>query len=264
MPKKKIFFHAGLVIGVTMVIIFSGLNISSSLGISILPEPAHAIGSGDLDLGIFTIPTLTPTPLVVSTESTNNFAVTTECNGGHCWYNDVTANKICDTRGYDYASSYSPSTVKVTNRFCSWNVSSWSCDFSCSSCSTSIGRVICANEEVIILPPSKPAFSSSVTQGIVGISSPILTMNAVDPQGYNVRYQIDYNADGSIDQYAPTSGYISSGTNQQITLPYTDVGTYIIRVRAETQQGLLSDWSDIITIQLVLPDPPVIDEFCAL
>ena len=33
-------------------------------------------------------------------------------------------------------------------------------------------------------------------------------MSAIDPDGDNIRYGIDWNADGSIDEYVPPSGYV--------------------------------------------------------
>ncbi|QSH39386.1 hypothetical protein JXR01_03760 [Candidatus Kaiserbacteria bacterium] len=239
-------------------------NISLSSGISVLPDRAVAMGDFTIDLSYLNIPT-TPTPTTPTPTPVDDsvITVTTNCNGGHCWNNQSTADKVCQMNAYDYAGSYLTTTAKLTNRFCSWATSSggwWSCDYSCSSCSVSISSVSCENNAV--LPPAAPTLTSS-GEGIVNVSSVTLIMVSTDPQGYGIRYQIDEDADGTIDFYIPQSGFIPSGTTQEVVQPNIAPGSYPVRVRAENDQGLVSAWSaNTITVSIVEPDPPVVIQFC--
>tara|TARA_A100001015_G_scaffold157045_1_gene174253 strand:- start:27 stop:833 length:807 start_codon:yes stop_codon:yes gene_type:complete len=239
-------------------------SFSVSSGISLLPDRALAMGEFSIDTSYLnlTTPTTTPDPTPESVDD-SVITVTTNCNGGHCWNNQSTADKVCQMNGYDYAGSYRTTTTKLTNRFCSWATSSggwWSCDYSCSSCSVSINSVSCLNN--VIEPPAAPTLTSS-GEGIVNVSSVTLIMVSTDPQGYDIRYQIDEDADGTIDFYVPQTGYIPSGTTQEVVQPNIAAGSYPVRVRAENDQGLVSDWSaNTITVSTVEPDPPVILQAC--
>ncbi len=68
-------------------------------------------------------------------------------------------------------------------------------------------------------------------------------MAAADPQGDQIRYLVDWNADGVIDEYVPASGYVDSGTPTLANRTFTTEGTKVVRFRAEDPQGSISAWS---------------------
>ncbi|QSH39385.1 hypothetical protein JXR01_03755 [Candidatus Kaiserbacteria bacterium] len=119
-------------------------------------------------------------PVVVTTS--NTYSVGADCNGGHCWNNDSTADKICELNGYDYADTYDTTTSLVTSRFCSWATSSggwWSCDGSCSSCGVAIGQVSCANTDtttttVTTEPGLLSEWSDTLTFSCEGEAPPVI------------------------------------------------------------------------------------------
>jgi len=60
------------------------------------------------------------------------------------------------------------------------------------------------------------------------------TFNAVDPNGDNVKYHIDWD-DGDSD----TTAFSSSGTNVKVKHTWSNQGTYIIKATAEDTNGLV-------------------------
>lgn len=92
--------------------------------------------------------------------------------------------------------------------------------------------------------PNDPSVSAALGgQCIVGTPFSI-TMSATDADGDSVRYGIDWDADDSIDQFAPASGYVSSGTSQTATRTYSEAGDKTIQVLAQDQHGYSSGWSE--------------------
>tara|TARA_A100001015_G_scaffold157045_1_gene174254 strand:- start:910 stop:1794 length:885 start_codon:yes stop_codon:yes gene_type:complete len=115
-------------------------------------------------------------PRVVATS--NTYPVGVDCNGGHCWNNQSTADKVCQMKGYDYADTYSITTSKLTGRFCSWTGSGWSCDGSCSSCSISIGEVTCGYNNPVTTTTTEPGllseWSDTLTFTCEGEAPPVI------------------------------------------------------------------------------------------
>ena len=70
-------------------------------------------------------------------------------------------------------------------------------------------------------------------------------MSATDPEGDNVRYGIDWNADGSIDEYVPATGYVSSGTQETASRTYAIAGSKTVKVLAQDANGLSSGWATL-------------------
>jgi hypothetical protein len=73
------------------------------------------------------------------------------------------------------------------------------------------------------------------------------TINFVsaDPDGDNLRYGIDWDADGSVDQWAPPSGYVASAKSQAASRTYSIAGSKTVKVMAQDEGGLSSDWATI-------------------
>jgi hypothetical protein len=64
------------------------------------------------------------------------------------------------------------------------------------------------------------------------------TVMAIDPEGQNIRYWIDWG-DGHIDRW---EGPYGSGIERIFSYKWDDEGTYTIAVMAEDDRGAYSDW----------------------
>jgi len=63
-----------------------------------------------------------------------------------------------------------------------------------------------------------------------------------------VQYQFDWNASGS-HYYSPWTSFFASGvTGYKTRYHQFPAGTYLIKVRARDIHGLMSDWSDGLTV----------------
>ncbi len=90
-------------------------------------------------------------------------------------------------------------------------------------------------------PPANPSISASAAC-VVG-SPHSLTFTAADSDGDQIRYGVDWDANGTIDQFVPASGYVSSGTAQTASRTYATEGAKTVKVLAQDENGLTSGWS---------------------
>ena len=90
-------------------------------------------------------------------------------------------------------------------------------------------------------PPTIPTLTS-IGQCVVG-QAQVISMTSTDPDSDMLRYGIDWDADGSIDQYVPSSGYVPSGTSQIVSRTYSVVGAKTVKVLAQDSNGLSSGWA---------------------
>ena len=88
--------------------------------------------------------------------------------------------------------------------------------------------------------PSKPVVTSDTCT--VGATFTI-SFTSTDPNGRQLRYGIDWDADGTIDQFAPSSGYVNSGTIQTASRTYSIAGQKTVKVIAINDQGASSPWA---------------------
>lgn len=90
-------------------------------------------------------------------------------------------------------------------------------------------------------PPTKPTVSAG---GACVVGSPhVLTLTATDPDNDDVKYGVDWDANGTVDQFAPSSGYVSSGTAQTVSRTYATGGSKRVKVIALDENGLTSNWT---------------------
>lgn len=68
----------------------------------------------------------------------------------------------------------------------------------------------------------------------------VFTTAASDPAGQQIRYGLDWNNDGTIDEWSPSSGYVPSGTIRDTTHTWGAPGTYTVRAYAQDTLGGLS------------------------
>jgi hypothetical protein len=91
-------------------------------------------------------------------------------------------------------------------------------------------------------PPTAPVITG-VTSANLGTTN-TFTFNATDPDGDTIRYQIDWNNDGTVDGLSPTSLYVPSGSNStsNYTLPSTGT-SFTFKARTEDSKGGVSGWT---------------------
>ncbi|MBI4068347.1 hypothetical protein HY413_02990 [Candidatus Kaiserbacteria bacterium] len=91
--------------------------------------------------------------------------------------------------------------------------------------------------------PNTPTLAS-IGQCTVGIPHSI-TMQSTDPDSDQIRYGVDWNNDGSVDAFVPSSGYVSSDTIQTAIMTHTTSSANTVKVLAEDSGGRSSDWASI-------------------
>lgn len=91
-------------------------------------------------------------------------------------------------------------------------------------------------------PPTAPSVSATTT---CAIGSPFsFDITATDPDGDQIRYGVDWDGDGTLDQLFPSSGYVHSGTTLTATRTYAVPGSKHVKVFAQDVNGRTSPWSD--------------------
>jgi hypothetical protein len=98
--------------------------------------------------------------------------------------------------------------------------------------------------EVPTTPPQRPNLAAAAGACVVGQAYAI-SMTATDPDGDKVRYLIDWNNDGSADQFVPASGYVNSGAPQTASKTFASAGSKTVRVRAQDDKGASSAWGSM-------------------
>ncbi|HAT68279.1 MAG TPA: hypothetical protein DCS20_01525, partial [Candidatus Yonathbacteria bacterium] len=95
------------------------------------------------------------------------------------------------------------------------------------------------------VPNNAPAAPTINPLSPTGAPSTLIAFTVVstDPDGDTVRYGIDWDNNGTVDEYAPISGYVSSGTSRPINHSWPTPGTYTFRARTEDSKGAISGWT---------------------
>ena len=96
------------------------------------------------------------------------------------------------------------------------------------------------------LPPLKPITPSGPTSGKVG-KTYTYTTSTTDPDGDKLKYGFDWNGDGIVDDW---TGFIDSGSIASKSHSWDEKGTYEIKVKAEDENGLESEWSDPLSVSM--------------
>ena len=89
--------------------------------------------------------------------------------------------------------------------------------------------------------PTRPTISvdNACTTG----SAFTLSFTSTDLQGHQLKYGVDWDNDGTVDQFVPPSGYVNSGVVQTASRTYSTSGEKTIRVIAINDQGAQSLWA---------------------
>lgn len=99
--------------------------------------------------------------------------------------------------------------------------------------------------------PNPPTITN-VTIAPAGSSS-VFSFKATDPDGDNLRYEIDWDKNGTVDAYAPSSGTVTSGTARNGSRTWAAAGTYTFQARTYAN-GQSSTWT---THTVTIPAAPV-------
>ncbi len=101
-------------------------------------------------------------------------------------------------------------------------------------------------------PPSAPTVTNPATAQIN--TSVTFTFTATDPNGDQIRYGVDWDNNGSIDQWVPGAGYVNSGTTQSGSFVFTTLGPRNVNVLTNDSNGSNSGWGTVpITITAAPP-----------
>lgn len=84
------------------------------------------------------------------------------------------------------------------------------------------------------------------------------SLQATDPDSDTVRYGVDWDNNGSVDEYTPTSGYVNSGTVRTVSHSWITPGTYTFKARTEDSKGGVSTWTSKVVTVTAAPAPTVI------
>ncbi len=92
--------------------------------------------------------------------------------------------------------------------------------------------------------PTTPTVSAAGGACVVGIPHTI-NFTATDADNDPLRYGIDWNNDSAIDEWAPASGYVSSGVQQSASRTFSSSGSKTIGIVAQDQGGRNSSWANL-------------------
>ena len=91
--------------------------------------------------------------------------------------------------------------------------------------------------------PSKPSVSSGSSGACTVGTTFTVSFSSTDPNGHQLKYGVDWDDDGSLDQWVPPSGYVPSGTSQSASRTYAIAGQKTVRVMTQNDQGASSPWT---------------------
>ncbi len=108
-------------------------------------------------------------------------------------------------------------------------------------------------------PPNSPSTPSGST--ILNIDeSGTYSTNATDPDGDQVQYRFDWDANGSHD-YSDWTDFVPSGTTVSMNHSWSNGGSYVVKAQARDTYNETSVWSNGLSVYVNSPpDAPIIFE----
>jgi len=95
-------------------------------------------------------------------------------------------------------------------------------------------------------PPDTPTIPSGQTDGDI-LQLMDYSTETNDPDGDLVRYEWDWNGDGSVDQW---TDFYAPGETVTTSHSWSTTGTYEVKVRACDEHGALSEWSEVLIVTI--------------
>jgi chitodextrinase len=103
-------------------------------------------------------------------------------------------------------------------------------------------------------PPSQPVPPTGPTSRVTGQSGKYFG-STIDLDGDQVQYRFDWNASGS-HQYSTWTVLVNSGISVNKTHSWSVPGTYVVKVQARDEHGVVSTWSNGLTVTVQVNHPP--------
>lgn len=107
--------------------------------------------------------------------------------------------------------------------------------------------------------PTVPSISCPANNSFTNTSLSV-SFTSFDSQGNNLRYLIDWDGNGTVDEYVPAGAYVSSGTQQSSSRSWSTTGQKTVIVSAQDDQGAVSGNA---TCSFNLVDAPVTPSTCS-
>ncbi|MEA2054493.1 MAG: Ig-like domain-containing protein [Candidatus Thermoplasmatota archaeon] len=108
-------------------------------------------------------------------------------------------------------------------------------------------------------PPSMPIISG-VSYGLVDVSYPFYAVST-DPDNDTIRYGFDWNDNGTVDEW---TGFYFSGHSAHANYSWNETGNHSIKVIAEDEHGVQSEWSEPFSFTLFQNDTAPPSSTCEL
>ena len=90
--------------------------------------------------------------------------------------------------------------------------------------------------------PNAPTISTTSTKFYPNVLA-TFGFRASDPESDSVKYGVDWNNNGTVDQWLPSSSYVSSNTYRSTTYSWSTTGSKTFRALAQDSNGNNSSWS---------------------
>ena len=99
--------------------------------------------------------------------------------------------------------------------------------------------------QMAVVPVSESPMTPTVTSAAsCTVGTPdTLSFTSSDPAGHQLKYGVDWDNDGSVDQWVPPSGYVPSGASQSASRTYSVAGAKTVKVMSQNDQGANSEWA---------------------
>ncbi len=136
-------------------------------------------------------------------------------------------NGVCSTTHYACTTGTSVSNVSGPTQW------TWTCNGANNGTNASCSETKPA--------PNAPTIGGP-TQGQVNTSY-TFTFKASNPSGDDIRYAIDWDNNGTIDQYLPATGYTTQNTQLSTPNNWAGSGVKTFKARTETNGGPVSGWT---------------------
>lgn len=119
-----------------------------------------------------------------------------------------------------------------------------SCQRTNSCGNTASGTIGCDGTCNAAPPGSCNPFAPSISAGACTVGELYtVSVSATDPEGESIRYGVDWDNDGVVDQYMPSEGYVASGTTRSAGNIFSSEGVKTIRIRTENESGSISSFT---------------------
>ncbi len=101
------------------------------------------------------------------------------------------------------------------------------------------------------LPPTAPIITGP-TRGYVG-KGYSFSIKATHPDGINIKYGFDWDKNGVVDEWTPSSGYVTSGVSKTVSKTWDNAGVIKFQALVVDSSNKTSSWTEYTFEVLNLP-----------